>query len=73
MQKLPTPGGNSRWILMALITILLVAGFWMRSDGNVPEWEKCRESLFQQMFSDTCTPRRGFAAPNSNDQTSPTQ
>lgn len=73
MQTPPTPGGNIRWVLMALITILLVAGFWWRSGGNTPEWEKCKESLFVQMFSDTCTPRRGIALPNSEYQNSQSQ
>lgn len=53
--------GSFRWIFYALLAALVVGSLMMAQSGNVPDWQKCRESLFQQMFSDQCTPRRGFA------------
>ncbi len=53
-------GGGWRWVLYALLAVLVIASMIMAQSGNVPEWEKCKESLFEQMFSDECTLRRGY-------------
>lgn len=58
---------NYRWVLYALLTVLVVASLWMSQSGRVPEWERCRESLFQQMFSDACTPRPGLGPEGPRD------
>ena len=59
----PSGFGGFRLIFFALLAGLVIAGLMMGQSGNVPDWEKCKESLFQQMFSDQCTPRRGFEQP----------
>ena len=51
------------WILYALLAVLLIAGMMYGSGRDAPAHMQCKESLFQQMFSDTCTPRRGVAVP----------
>ncbi|MGU9961857.1 MAG: hypothetical protein ACNYPF_02410 [Candidatus Puniceispirillales bacterium WSBS_2018_MAG_OTU23] len=48
------------WILYALLAVTIIAGMVYNRDGNIPQWEDCRESMMQQMFSDTCTPRKGL-------------
>ena len=53
--------GKFRWIFYALLAALVVGSLMMSQSGRIPDWEKCRESLFEQMLSDQCTPRRGFA------------
>ena len=52
--------GGFRWVFYALVAVLIIGSLWASRSGRVPEWEKCKESLFQQMLSDVCTPRRGF-------------
>ena len=53
--------GKFRWIFYAMLAALVIGSLMMSQSGRIPDWEKCQESLFQQMFSDQCTPRRGFA------------
>lgn len=65
--RLPGGFGGLRWVLYALIAALAVGSLVMAQSGRVPDWEKCRESLVQQMFSDQCTPRRGFAPDSGGD------
>lgn len=56
--------GRGMWILAALIAVLVIAMMWQESSGGIKRpWAECKESLVQQMFSDQCTPRSGFAAP----------
>jgi hypothetical protein len=52
-------------VLYALLAVLMIASIYMAGKGNVPDWSKCKESLFTQMFSDTCTPSR--SAPPGTD------
>jgi len=52
--------GNLHWILYALITALIIAGLYQSRNADAPDWEQCKESLFTQMISGDCTPRRGF-------------
>lgn len=52
--------GRYGWVLYALVAVLIIASMIQSQYGTIPEWEKCRESLIEQMFSDQCTPRRGF-------------
>ena len=49
-----------RLVFYALLAALAVGSLMMARSGNIPDWEQCRESLVQQMFSDQCTPRRGI-------------
>jgi len=49
------------WILAGLITVLVIVSIYReQSDMKLPEHLKCKESMFQQMFTDTCTPRTGI-------------
>ena len=49
------------WILAALISVLVIASIYREQSGmKTPEYLKCKESIFQQMFSDKCTPRTGI-------------
>ena len=50
---------GTRLLIYGLVTVLAILSLSMRGDGP-REWEKCKESLVQQFFSDTCTPRSGF-------------
>jgi len=57
--------GRGMWIIAALIAAVVVAMMWQESSGGIERpWAECKESLVQQMFSDTCTPRSGFAGPD---------
>lgn len=58
-QKPPLNLGGTRIILYVLIAILAISSLYM-SGKERPAWENCKESLVQQFFSDTCTPRSGF-------------
>jgi len=55
--------GGMSWVLYALLAVLLMAGLMVGRDQDAPAWAQCKESLFQQMFSDTCTPRQGIGVP----------
>lgn len=56
--------GRGMWIIAALIAAVVVAMMWQESSGGIERpWAECKESLVQQMLSDTCTPRSGFAGP----------
>lgn len=52
--------GKWQVVLYALITVLIIASLYVGRTGETPQWQQCKESLFTQMFSDTCTPRRGM-------------
>ena len=51
---------RSRWwiVIYALIALLAVLSLGQWGTADRP-WQDCRESLIEQFFSDTCTPRRG--------------
>jgi len=49
-----------QWVLYALITALIIAGLYQSRNADAPAWEQCKESLFIQMISGDCTPRRGI-------------
>jgi hypothetical protein len=51
--------GGPRLIIYALVAILAVTAIYMRGE-SIPEWERCKESLIQQFFSNQCTPRDGL-------------
>lgn len=52
---------KTMWILAALITVLVIGSIYREQSGmKTPEHLKCKESMFQQMFSDKCTPRTGI-------------
>ena len=58
--------GPWQWVLYALVAALIVASIIRGQSGDVRSWEKCKESLFTQMISGECTPRRGFAPQQDN-------
>ena len=47
------------WILYTLLAITAVVGIYYYGENEAPAYLQCKESLFQQMFDDTCTPRDG--------------
>ena len=52
---------KSMWILAALITVLVIVSIYREQSGmKTTDHLKCKESMFQQMFNDTCTPRTGI-------------
>lgn len=51
------------WILAALFAVMVIAMIYQEQAGGIDRpWMKCKESLFQQMFSDQCTPAGGQGA-----------
>ena len=58
--------GPWQLVLYALVAALIIAGIIRGQSGDVHSWEKCKESLFNQMISGECTPRRGFAPQQDN-------
>ena len=58
--------GPWQWVLYALVAALIVASIIRGQSGDARSWEKCKESLFTQMISGECTPRRSFAPQQDN-------
>ena len=54
--------GTSKFsmILYALVAVLIIVSLYQAQNRAPRSWETCRESLLQQFFSDSCTPRDGF-------------
>ena len=50
---------NTRWILVILLTVMLLALIWRNemSDMADPSWTKCKESLLVQTLTGSCTLR----------------
>ena len=49
------------WILAALISVMVIASIYREQSGmKMPDHLNCKESMFQQMFADVCTPRSGL-------------
>ena len=49
------------WILAALISVMVIASIYREQSGmNMPDHLNCKESMFEQMFTDVCTPRSGL-------------
>ena len=47
------------WILAALISVMVIASIYREQSGmKMPDHLNCKESMFEQMFTDVCTPRR---------------
>ena len=46
---------RSMWIIVILITILMMSSFFF-GRKEVPPWVKCKESLFEQVVFNNCTP-----------------
>lgn len=63
--------GSLQWVLYALITALIVVGLYQSRNADAPDWEKCKESLFTQMISGDCTPRRGLGGDQDPSTTLP--
>ncbi|HEY9566871.1 MAG TPA: hypothetical protein VIR38_02175 [Thalassobaculum sp.] len=54
------------WIIGAIIAVMVIAMMWQESSGGIERpWAECKESLVQQMFSSTCTPRSGLSGPGA--------
>ena len=52
---------KNMWILAALISVFVIASIYREQSGmKTPDHLKCKESMFQQMFTDQCTPRSGI-------------
>ena len=52
---------RNMWILAVLISVLVIASIYREQSGmKMPEHLNCKESMFEQMFSDKCTPRTGL-------------
>tara|TARA_X000001036_G_C20284774_1_gene645805 strand:- start:257 stop:430 length:174 start_codon:yes stop_codon:yes gene_type:complete len=49
------------WILAALISVMVIASIYREQSGmKMPDHLNCKESMFEQMFTDVCTPRSGL-------------
>jgi len=50
---------NFRWLIFALIGVLLAATIYRNEMTNAGDlkWTRCKESLFIQVFTDACTLR----------------
>ncbi len=52
---------KTMWILLALLSVLVISSIYREYAGlPTPDHLKCKESMFQQFFSDECTPREGL-------------
>ena len=52
---------RNMWILAVLISILVIASIYREQSGmKMPDHLKCKESMFEQMLTDKCTPRTGL-------------
>ena len=52
---------KTMWILLTLLVILVLSSMYREySNLPTPDHLKCKESMFQQMFSDKCTPRNSI-------------
>ena len=52
---------RNMWILAVLISVLVIASIYREQSGmKMPYHLNCKESMFEQMFSDKCTPRDGI-------------
>ncbi len=54
------------WIIIVLILILSISSFWFGRKKDIPPWMKCKESLFEQVVLNKCTPS-SFNTPNFED------
>ena len=49
---------RNMWILAVLISVLVIASIYREQSGmKMPDHLNCKESMFEQMFTDKCTPR----------------
>ncbi|MDC0094024.1 hypothetical protein OAI86_06835 [Alphaproteobacteria bacterium] len=57
---------KNMWILAALISVLVIASIYReQSRLEMPDHLNCKESMFEQMFTDHCTPRSGLTKQKS--------
>jgi len=52
------------WIIVILIVISTSVSFWYGRNRETPEWMKCKESLFDQVVFNKCTPS-SFSRPKN--------
>ena len=58
---------RNMWILAVLISVLIIASIYREQSGmKMPDHLNCKESMFEQMFTDKCTPRTGLKKLNQN-------
>ena len=58
---------KNMWILAALISVLVIASIYREQSGmKTPNHLKCKEYMFQQIFTDQCTPRYGIKNQNKS-------
>lgn len=63
--------GRGMIILGVVLLALIGALIYAESEGlEQPSHMNCKESMVEQLFSDTCTPRRGILPHNGGDQPS---
>ena len=50
---------NTRWILVILLTVMMVAIIWRNEMSDIanPGWTKCKESLLVQTLTGKCSLR----------------
>ena len=52
---------KTMWVLAVLIAITVIASIYKEQSGMKSlDHLNCKESMFQQMISDVCTPRFGI-------------
>lgn len=51
---------RTSWIIIGLLTALALATIWNAETGGPKKhWQRCKESLVSQVFTDDCTLRFG--------------
>ena len=56
---------RNMWILAVLISVLVIASIYREQSGmKMPDHLNCKESMFEQMFTDKCTPRTDINTAN---------
>ena len=48
---------SSTWIIFSLVTLLMLVAIWRNdfSGQGLRDWQKCKESLFEQVVFNNCT------------------
>ena len=60
---------RNMWILAVLISVLVIASIYSEQSGmKMPDHLNCKESMFEQMFTDKCTPCLLYTSPSPRDR-----